>query len=126
MPELVSHVKLKLTGEMTCRFQQLELVITAASLKVLFEEERQPYHLELHLAFAQAAQVEQLAAAFPGLLGLHRTPPFDFGFSMKPEVIARHAQAFSDVDELEKWITVAGGACFELANYDYIGRVEQI
>lgn len=123
MAERISHVQLKLTGEMTCAFQGRLLQLEGASLKVLFEENRQPYHLELHLALIQPEDVRALSAHFEGLTGLDQRPPFHFGFSMKSEAIAQYREDFAAVDELEQWITVAEGACFELSHYTYIGRI---
>ncbi len=124
MAEQISHVRLKLTGEMTCAFQGMLLTLEGATLKVLFEAERQPYHVELHLALTRAEEVSALAAFFPGLTGLHERPPFHFGFSMKPESLSRYAADFAAVGTLEDWVTVANGACFELSHYTYIGRVD--
>lgn len=124
MAEQISHVRLKLTGEMTCAFRGLMLSLEAATLKVLFEEERQPYHVELHLAFVKPEDVQALAGFFPGLTGLHDRPPLHFGFSMQADSLERYAADFAAVDTLEDWVTVANGACFELSHYTYIGRVE--
>ncbi|MEZ0368165.1 MAG: hypothetical protein ACAI44_03650 [Candidatus Sericytochromatia bacterium] len=124
MPELTSHQKLKLSGDMTCAYAGSLYDVDAASLKVLFDEERVPYDLELHLNFSSPEQVKGLARFFAAMAGLE--PPHRFAFTMKASALARHRQEFQDVDDIEQWITVAGGACFELANYDYAGRADAI
>jgi hypothetical protein len=124
MAEQISHIRLKLDGEMTCRFHELTLQLDAAVLRVLFEEERNPYHVELHLSLTQAEDVKALGQTFSELSHLYTLPPFHFGFSMTPSVLAQHAKTFAGVERLEDWITVAEGACFALDNYEYIGRVD--
>lgn len=126
MAEQISHIRLKLKGDMTCRFEQLTLQLNAAVLRVLFEEDRNPYHVELHLAFTQAEDVKALGQSFSEMSHLYKSPPFDLGFSMDPAAVAKHAQAFANVERLEDWVTVAEGACFELSNYHYIGRVPSL
>lgn len=124
MAELASHHKIKLTGEMTCAYRGVLYEVDAASLKVLFDEHRDPYHLELHLNFTQPAQMAQLAETVDAVKG--QGPPYLFGFSMKPGAIQANREAFAGVQVLEDWITVAGGACFELDHYDCIGPVDEL
>ncbi|PKL77899.1 MAG: hypothetical protein CVV27_04355 [Candidatus Melainabacteria bacterium HGW-Melainabacteria-1] len=124
MPELSSHQKIKLGGEMTCAYAGTLYEVDGASLKVLFDEDRTPYEIELRLNFSVPEQVKGLARIFPGIEGL--APPHRFAFGMKDAMLLQHRQAFQEVDDVEQWITVAGGACFELANYDYRGRADAI
>ena len=124
MAEQTSHHRIKLTGEMTCAFKGLLYEVDAASLKVLFDEDRKPYHLELHLNFTNPEQMLTLAEEMPGVKG--HGPPYLLGFSMKESKIRTYSAAFEEVDALDQWVTVAGGACFELDNYDCIGPMEAL
>lgn len=124
MAEQTSHHKITLSGEMTVAYQGVAYAIDGASLRVLFEDGRQPYDLELRLHFTDGDQVAGLAQAFPALVG--QGAPLRFGFSMKPAALAFYREIFAQVDSLEQWVTVAGGACFELEHYEGIGPVEAL
>lgn len=122
MAEQSVRHRLRLTGEMTCQFQGQAYAISAAALEVLFDELRVPYHIGLDLTFSDPEQVAQLGVFFPGLAGLSTSPPLAFAFAMHETVLQAYREVFQEVDTLEGWITVAGGACFELGHYAYSGR----
>ncbi len=122
MPELTSHHTLKLGGEMTCAFGGTPYEVDSAILKVLFDEARVPYDIELHLNFTHPEQLPALATAFPPVQNLK--PPHCFAFRMRAAVLNEYLEVFQGVASLEDWVTVAGGACFALDNYTFIGRGE--
>lgn len=124
MAEQTSHHRIKLTGEMTCAYQGVLYEVDGASLKVLFDEERTPYHIELHLHFTKPEQVATLAESMDELKGFGE--PYLFGFAMKESSLLLYREVFAEVDALDQWVTVAGGACFDIANYHPIGPVEAL
>lgn len=122
IPELISHHTLKLGGEMTCALGTTLYEVNSAILKVLFDEDRVPYDMTLHLNFTDPAQLPALREHFPTV---PHQPPMCFAFRMRDAVLRDYLEVFQGVGNLEDWVTVAGGACFALDNYTFAGRGER-